>query len=74
MINKFKPSHESIDCPACGTSYVLFKDSAPDIPLLHRVCITCGSPIEVTNPYYIEEAEYVCIDSGNCDSRLPSCP
>ena len=74
MINKFKKDVEYCKCPACNTSYVLFKCSAPDIPFLHRVCITCGSPMEVANPFYIEEVEYVCIDSDDSDSRLPSCP
>ena len=74
MINKFKLPTEIIYCPMCGTGYALFKDCAPDIPLLHRVCITCRSPIEVSNPFYIEEVEYVCVDSCDGDSRLPSCP
>lgn len=74
MINRSKLPTEMVYCPVCGAGYALFKDSAPDVPLIHSVCITCGSPIEVSNPFYIEEAEYVCIDSGDGDSRLPSCP
>ena len=74
MINKFKPNCQTFDCPICNTSYVIFKGDAGDIPVLHRYCLTCGSHFEVANPFYIEEVEYVCVDSGDSDSRLPSCP
>lgn len=73
MMNGFKPNSVTLECPECGTSYVMFKGDACDIPILHRNCITCGCWFEVSNPFYIEEAEYVCIDSGDSDSRLPSC-